>query len=143
MQGECASLSALCTDDQCLVARSPDSRVCAGRVRCFDAGARLRPRLICSCKAGRLPHSTSRMPALGANRTCRDGGNDANDPERTFATAICRTARGSFAVVLAALCKLSQFWIVTQPISPDQPPISILPDRMNSKKLTPRYRNVC
>jgi hypothetical protein len=26
---------------------------------------------------------------------------------------------------------------------PDQPSISILPDRMNSRKPIPRYRNVC
>jgi hypothetical protein len=32
-----------------------------------------------------------RMPALGANRTRRDGGNDVNDPNRTYTL---RTALG-------------------------------------------------
>src|SRR5437868_11285914 len=36
--------------------------------------------------------STGRMSAFGANRTRRDGGNDANDPEATYLKLKSRTA---------------------------------------------------
>src|SRR5262245_53048627 len=45
---------------------------------------------------GRVPinASTGRMSAFGANRTRRDGGNDANDPKRTWVGLKSRSAVG-------------------------------------------------
>jgi hypothetical protein len=61
-------------------------------------------------------------------------GNAGFDPKPTLESANYCIAKG---------CWRREGKFAVQFCRPDQPLISILPDRINSKKPIPRYRNVC
>jgi len=65
---------------------------CAQDVRFHDAQGRVTGSARTDANGATTFHDASRMSALGANRTRRDGGNDVNDPNRTESGLKSRSA---------------------------------------------------